>query len=345
MPSPFQALNSSARKYDSVRGKYISAYIDSLQLSQNTNQLEVLLQWTSSCRRDLPSYFQASASAKGLHPEQPHTRDNLLVKGHSLASYGFLRTVKRQANSAIAKILLQELSLSPSSSTARSNQDAKATDTRTRTAYACFLRLNCTIEELERSNAWKYGKVPEAEAVCQTFLALEDSNNDVAEDAFAVNDWSGGSRKSKVLRKAIAKFREMFPTITGNYYTKKAASKPRKPKSTDSDKLLTSPPRNNPSGKRKQDLVAATADDAASRRRMSFTVSVPQELKAGDLFHTTVKVREQYKKVTLTVPSGDPQTLKFSLEIPETEVPNNSNKDEEPVSKRMRQESNPEPSG
>ncbi len=312
VPSPFQALNSSARKYDALRGKYVSAYIESLQLSQNLTQLEVLLQWAISCRRDLPSYFQASAAAKGLPPEHPHTRDSLLVKGRSLALHGFLRTVKRQANSAIASIVLQELSSRP-------NQDAKASETRMKSAYACFLRLNCTVEELERSNAWRYGKIPEAEAVCQTYLALAGSKVDVDDNTSSANDWSGGARKSTVLKKALTKFRELFPSVNGNFYTKKAVSKPRKTKSIDSSDKLPSPTRQMVSGKRKEapeHHQPGEEQPAAASRRMSFTVSVPQDLKTGDRFHTTVKLGEQYKKVTLTVPSGSPQTLKFSLDIP-----------------------------
>ena len=76
--TPFQVINSSVRKYDSLRGKYISAYIESLRLCNKKDEIESFLRQVMNTRRDLPSLFAASAAAKGCTPKRPHSQGKVL---------------------------------------------------------------------------------------------------------------------------------------------------------------------------------------------------------------------------------------------------------------------------
>jgi hypothetical protein len=77
-PSPFQVINDAVRKYDSLRWKYIGAFIDSMKLCKRRETLEVFLSWCYSCRRDLPSFYDASAASKGGNPIYLHIKDKLI---------------------------------------------------------------------------------------------------------------------------------------------------------------------------------------------------------------------------------------------------------------------------
>jgi hypothetical protein len=50
--------------------------------------------------------------------------------------------------------------------------------------------------------------------------------------------------------------------------------------------------------------------------KVSFEVTVPQNLIAGDTFLTAVKVGDTSRKVKLTVPEGNPSSLRFTLNVP-----------------------------
>ena len=106
--SVFQTLNNSVRKYDSLRGKYIAAYLETLRLCNRRGELEIFLKWAYAAQRDLPSYFAASAAVGCQKPEHGHTHDCLLLRSHDLSSRHFLTAVKRQVNSALASVILYE---------------------------------------------------------------------------------------------------------------------------------------------------------------------------------------------------------------------------------------------
>jgi len=276
------------RKYDSLRGKYISAYIDTLRLCKKRNKIEALLQSIASAPRDLPSLFQASALAKGGPPESPHTKESLLVKKRSLVSSGFLRNAKREANSALATTLLQDIS----------SGDSKAQEETLKAAYACFLRLNCSVDELRRTRAWKFGQasIPEADALCQAYLARKD-HKDVRTEA---SNWIGGAQKNAVLKAALEKCQVLFPQLGKDLYGKRKARSRSKTKATDSAPSSEAP---SSSRKRKEPEAAQT-----------FAVSVPENLNEGDKFEATVQLADgSNKKIRLTVPSGKPQKLQFTL--------------------------------
>ena len=210
---------------------------------------------------------------------------------------GLLRTVKRQANSAFADVIIQELS-----DTSKTANAKGIVELFLKPAYACFLRLHCTLEDLERTRAWKYGQeaIREVDALLQAFFALGE-NKSIQSD---VSNWSGGGQKSAVLKAALEKCRHLFPTLSGSFFSKKAVAKSKKGDSGDSVE-------DTDEGREKRKLV-----EPSQVTKVSFEVAVPQDLVAGNTFLTTVKVGDETKKVKLTVPNGNPSTLRFTLKIP-----------------------------
>jgi hypothetical protein len=297
--SPFQTLNTSIRKYDSLRGKYISAYIESLRLCRRRAELETFLKWAASSNRDLPSYFHATARhVDGRAPIKSHNHDNLLVQDGSISSMDFLSSIKRLANSSVADVVLQDISDSR-----KSPDGEKAIETNLKSAYTCFLRLNCSPGEVIKSRKWKYGSLTEVAALCQAYLALGEENK-MQTDTL---DWSGGGQKSAVLSTAVEKCRLLFPSVSGSFFSRQGLIKSKKP-----DNLEQSKPKSNASGKRKAPIGATES--------ASFSVTVPENLVEGNSFLTKVKVGGQTKKVKLTVPAGNPTTLRFVLLVPSEEA-------------------------
>lgn len=212
----------------------------------------------------------------------------------------FLPSIKRLANSSLANVVLQDLSDSR-----KSPDGEKAIESNLKSAYACFLRLNCSPDEVIKSRKWKYGhgSLPEVTALCQAYLALGEENK-MQPDAL---DWSGGGQKSAVLSTAIEKCRILFPSLSGSFFSKKGLIKSKRP-----DDFEQSKPNSNVTGKRKASVGATES--------VSFSVMVPDNLVEGNSFLTKVKVGGQTKKVKLTVPAGNPSTLRFVLQVPSEEA-------------------------
>lgn len=288
-PTSFETVNNSVRKYDSLRGKYISAYIEGLRLDGNRNELETLLRWISSSKRDMPSLFCASAMAGGGRPEKSHTHDSLLIKTRSLSSFFLLTGLKRQANSAMASVLKEEL--------VSKDSNVRSLENHLKLAYACFLRLNCTIKDLKKTRAWKYepGGVSEVEALTQAYLKLGETKTIVADP----NDWSGGGQKAAILEAALQKCKELFPSLSGAFYSKKAMQKSKN--QSDSE------------GKERGERGTPPSQQSGTKR--SFEVEVPEGLGEGETFTTTIGAGENNKKVKLTVPAGKPRMLRFSIDL------------------------------
>lgn len=177
-------------------------------------------------------------------------------------------------------------------------------------AYACFLRLHCTAEDLKRSRSFRYGHsaIHEVDAVCQAYFALGEGKQIHSN----LPDWSGGGQKSAIFEAALEKCRSLFPTLTGGFFSKKETSKSKKGEDVDS-----ADPNAPGTGKRK-----STDYIVGQTMSVSFEVAVPNNLAAGSTFLTTVKYgNQQTKKVKLTVPKGQPKTLRFTLKVPkETDV-------------------------
>jgi len=236
------------------RGKYISAYIECLRSCGNKSDLETLLRWISSSKRDLPSFFHATAASEGGIPEKSQNHDCLLVNhSRSLSSFYLLTGLKRQANSAMAAVLHDELE----------DWSVRSVENHLRLAYACFLRLNCTSKELTNTRMWKYkhGGFSEVDALCSAFLKLNEKAN-ISVDP---NDWSGGGRKAAVLDAALCKCKELFPSLSGAHYSKRANQKFK----------------NQTSDERKEDGDARALVQQSGNKR-SFEEGVPHDLSDGE---------------------------------------------------------------
>ena len=176
------------------------------------------------------------------------------------------------------------------------SHEKKPIEMHLKNAYACFLRLNCNTNDLLKSREWKYGNssIPEVAALCQAYLSLGE---DKAQSS--VSNWSGGVQKSAVLIAAIEKCRSIFPSVSGSLFSKKASSKS---KSTE-----PSTPNSSRGNKRGADIIDDSDD------MVSFEVRVPGHLSTGSTFLSTVNIGGKTKKVKLTVPEGNPSTLRFAL--------------------------------
>ena len=282
--SAFQTINNSVRKFDALRGKYIAAYIDCLRLCGQRKELETLLRWTATAARDLPSTFAASAIEQGGKPQRAHVHDSLFLKGRSLSPHFFLTTAKRDANSALAHVLMQDLKAKP-------GKDEKFLENQLKLAYACFLRLNCDPKVLSTCHAWKYHRRNGAKDVVE---ALTTVYSQIAKEpplSGVRSDWSGESQLTSTLQVALRKCKEMFPTVSGKFFISKTPATTKK------------------SAPEAMNIKKHTVEK-------SFVVSVPPGLAKGETFMASIKVGSACKKVRLTVPSENASSLRFKLNVP-----------------------------
>ena len=295
--STFQTINNTVRKYDTLRGKYIAAYIESLRICARRKELETVLRWTSTAVRDLPAYFAASALAQGGKPQRSHMQDTLLLKGRLLAPHFFLTTVKRQANSALAFVVLQDLK-------ANSAKDQNFLENQLKLAYACFLRLNCDPKILSKNQAWKYHRKNGAKDVVEALTAAYSQIENQRRLSGERCNWSGESQLTATLRMALQKCKEMFPTVSGKFYVTKKTTTPKK-------------------------SAPEPVCGNESTAEKTFVVSVPPGLSEGETFMASIKVGSTSKKVRLTVPSGNASSLRFNLHVPVQVVGNNDESDQQ----------------
>ena len=328
--SPFQAMNSTIRKYDSLRGKYIGAYLEALQLCNRRSETETFLKWLYASKRDHPSYFKAGALNGGDKPTTSQSHDPLLVfdKNMNLMSCTLLLSLKRKANGVLAGILIHEMSdmaTSTASKASSTSDGIKVSESYLKNAYACYLRLHCSIEDLKRVRAWTYSldSIREVDALCQAYLSLGDDTQDGCADS-NFGDWSGGSRKLMIFKNALSKCKTMFPTLSGTSFFGKAKIKKGRggqtaapdPDENHNTRKIGSKRKSPSSG---NSSIRMSSEDISEEqtKKVSFEVSVPHGLSSGDTFLTTVKVGDsQSIKVKLKVPDGDHSTLRFNLNVP-----------------------------
>lgn len=82
-PSPYEKINSTARKFDNLRCKYIHAFIEVQYLMKNTKKLQNLMKWAYSAQRDLPNLYDLNYQKwrlKAKHDSgiEAHIKDNIL---------------------------------------------------------------------------------------------------------------------------------------------------------------------------------------------------------------------------------------------------------------------------
>ena len=84
----------------------------------------------------------------------------------------------------------------------------------------------------------------------------------------------------------------MFPTVSGKFFISKTPATTKK---------------------------SATEHSNNKKRTIekSFVVSVPPGLAKGETFMASINVGSAYKKVRLTVPSGNASSLRFKLNVPD----------------------------
>jgi len=209
-----------------------------------------------------------------------------------------VRGLKRIINRALAAILIEE---APPS-------DPK--NDYIKKCYTSYLRLNTTIEEAAKMRSWRYSSntLPEVEALCQAYLARSEKKA----LSFESFNWTGGSNKTVVLKAAVERCSELFPSLANTLYRR---SKPKKASAnkSEADENDDGPESKKRSAPEKDSLV-------------QFVVDVPPGLEVGDKFETTVRIGSQMKTLRLTVPVGLPPKLKFSLKAPDEEEGDSSSK-------------------
>lgn len=208
----FEELNTSEKKFDSVRLKYISARIELLRVCRDHVSLETFFSWANACPPDLPSLYFATALDSAAS-RQNHFRQNLLE------DRGFLRHVKRLCTMAIADVVLYQLRNAKGKEEASDEIQNTVLNGILKRAYSCFLKLNCTVENvknwLEKTGEESFieldallcsfdevgGKVSESEVL---ECPAEDLEADDAMNKKATN------KKLTLLESALTRCKTMF---------------------------------------------------------------------------------------------------------------------------------------
>jgi hypothetical protein len=286
MPSVFQTLNNCVRKYDSLRGKYISAYVESLRLCNRAKDLETFLRWTYSSPRDLPDFFAASAINLGDRPPQSRAQDSLVADSSNTSTFHFLTSIKRITNSALASVLFKEIK------EASSKQSADALEEKLKILYASFLRINCNPKLVLRH---RFRDVCESDGVQEVTKALIFVCNKIGMKKCIgkihahTTDWSGQKTEEYTLLSAIEKCKTLFPSLTGGFFSAKKVLKAMKYNEN------------------------ATITPADTSPQKMYSVTIPVGLNAGDTFVTIVKHGDKKRKLRLSVPAGSPKRIRFTV--------------------------------
>eukprot|EP00977_Amphora_coffeiformis_P014319 scaffold3967_cov179-Amphora_coffeaeformis.AAC.1 len=284
----FEQINVSVRKYDALRGKYIAAYLETLELGHRKNDLETFWRWLSSSTRDLPSYMQITCqpSPPGFNNRKNHMNDCLLVLSRPYACHHFLADVKRRTNAAMASVILHE--------TQNHKANAKVTDSHLKQAYSCFLRLNCDSTELHRTRVRKASSVkPIIDALVAAYVQLVPKEEQrEKQQQNMLGDWSFDAQQNRMLDLAMEKCHELFPTLSNTFLSSRKTTGPKKKRG---------------------------APGESETQQQVFRVSVPEGLAEGDTFLTEITVGETKKRLRLTVPKGGATTLRFTLDVPKAD--------------------------
>lgn len=293
----FEQINVSVRKYDCLRGKYIAAYLETLELGHNKNDLETFWRWVASTSRDLPSFVYITAgdaSRPGLDKlKKHHTNDCLITSSRPLAFRHFLADVKRRANAALASVIHHEVNNLKASS--------KVSESHLKQVYSCFLRLNCEPDVLHKTRVRNSCGVKPIVDCLQTvysrFVPAEEQrpkDEQQQQQQQTLTDWSEDAQQTRMIDLALDKCRELFPSLTNTFLSTRKTAPTKKKR--------------------------GAPDDGDSKvQQQVFRVSVPEGLTEGDAFLTEIMVGETKKRLRLTVPKGGATTLRFTLEVPKSE--------------------------
>jgi len=161
-PPPFEVLNDSVRKYDTLRLKYIKAYIDNMVICSRKDKIDSLLSWAMSSSQDLPSFYESSALVKGGDPGR-HSKQALLQGS------GFISIVKRYANNALANIILSDLAVMKKNGVELEGEKLLTKDFKL--AFILFQRLNSSCEDVVKFMRDRY-QIREVAALCKCYISI-----------------------------------------------------------------------------------------------------------------------------------------------------------------------------
>jgi hypothetical protein len=237
-----------------------------------------------------------------------------------------MTSIKRVANSAFASALMHEMSQRQGKKIPV--DEKKQAETDLKFAFATYLRLNCSKEDLDTIKAWRYHQYPvcEVDTLCHAYLGLgSETATDIGNSGGKVDfgDWTGGGRKEAIFLKALSKCKELFPNLTPSFFSKKASASSRSKKDgVPGD--VSDPIPDGINSKRKEAPASTVSATEASKGdemvSMSYEVVVPAGLSPGQSFLTTINVGGTKKKFRLTVPDTNPSTLRFKTRIPRSLV-------------------------
>jgi hypothetical protein len=293
---PFELINVSVRKYDSLRGKYCGAYLQILEVMQRKTAIESFWRWISAAARDLPSHMHITAGneIKKISDKRKthHTNDSLLLSTRPFTFHHFLADVKRKTNAALASVILQEVHNLKATS--------KVSEGHLKQIYSCFLRLNCEAKLLHKNRVQKSSSVkPIVDGLISIYTQLSANPNE-EQPKVAMGDWSIGTQ-ARMLNLALAKCQMLFPSLSSNFLSSKKTFASRKRR---------------------------TPSNSESATQQVFRVDVPEGVSEGESFFADIMVGETKKRIKLTVPGGGAKTLRFTLTIPK--------EDKEPPSKQAK---------
>ena len=281
-PSPFEYINDSSRKFDRIRWKYIGAFVDCTRLCRSRTTLENFIKWCDFSSRDLPSFYDVTATEEGETPQNSHSNTNLLS-----VSSGLIYFAMKYTNGAIAEIISHEVD-----ELMRQDIDddawKKYMTELLRDAYKCFLRLNCPINNsLWKSTKIKHqmciGNIAEVETLCKIFMAL----NAIESSPPILITWE---QKMLLLTSAIKEAQKLFPFLALNSFAlSKRKRKRMKPNNFDID----------------------NKEEPTSQK---IIVKVPSGVQEGDKF--VVMVVCGYFKRKLQLVATTTKRIMFHLKIP-----------------------------
>ncbi|KAL3790740.1 hypothetical protein HJC23_010019 [Cyclotella cryptica] len=207
-PPPFEVLNDSVRKYDSLRLKYIKAFIDCMLVCREKDKIESLFNHSMSCAQDLPGFYQASAAVRGGDPGR-HNKQPLLQ------AHGFLAEVKRTASDALAQLILYDLVDLKQRGV---NEDGKMLlDSDFKLANILFLRLNSHPNEIVH-HMCSNGPIIQATALCKCHISIQAGYRISESINFEELD---SDTLLSFIEQALLMAKEMFPTKSKQQTLKK----------------------------------------------------------------------------------------------------------------------------
>jgi len=198
-PSPYEVLNDSLRKYDTLRLKYIRAYIDcNKETEQGRRDIETLLSWTMTSNQDLAGFYIASALLRGGDPGKH-------AKQSRLTSDGFIAKVKHACSSATTEMILRDLAVWKRKN-GIDNDEKKKLTAHFKLAYKLHLNLNASSKEVAEHVSKKNCPLAEVEAFCKCYLSIQSGYRISSINLSGMD----GTALCSILEGALAKGKQMM---------------------------------------------------------------------------------------------------------------------------------------